>query len=318
MGLIDLKSNLTWHGNKPPQVNNLRDEDATGYTTGNNQIGGQSEFQGIVGQFTGTGLSYIHTGIQGLGVLTETNFFLNTDHRGFRAVRSPGDQSDYTGVNSVTLRYTHTGNQNLGVLGISNSFLNNDMSGFTTLRQPLQNTEFQGIDSAQTMYIHTGNQSLGTLALTNSFPEINAIGFTANKTERGKSDFVGVDNQQTAYQHTGLRALGDLSQNLRPLNSAGNPERNTFVRGAINNFTTRYNQTGGPTAQIGVLSATVKGFAFQGVAEITPLQKSAADAFAINSVTFSQQGVSSRAAQLGSGTTFPIGPAGQVHEFDIA
>ena len=317
MGLIDLKSNLSWYGDEPPQVNNLRDEDATGYTTGNNQVGGISEFQGISGQFTGTGLSYTHTGIQRLGVLTETNFFLNTDHRGFRAVRAPGDQSDYTGVNSVTLRYTHTGNQNLGVIGITNSFLNSDMSGFTTLRQPLQNTEFQGVDSAQSMYIHTGVQSLGTLALTNSFPEINAIGFRANKTERGKSDFVGVDNLQTGYQHTGVRGLGDLSKNLRPLDSLGNPERDTFVRGAINNFTTRYSQSGGPTAQLGVLSANVKGFAFQGVSELTPLQKSAADAFPINSVTFSQQGISSRTAQLGSGTKFPIGPAGQVHEFDI-
>lgn len=318
MGLIDLKSNLSWYGEKPPQVNNLRDEDATGYTTGNNQVGGISEFQGISGQFTGTGLSYIHTGVQGLGLLNETNFFLNTDHRGFRSVRRPGDQSDYTGVNSITLRYTHTGNQGLGDLAIANSFGNDDAIGFSTLSRPLQDTEFQGVDSAQSLYIHTGVQGLGNIGSVNHFQNLNAIGFTNNRQQQADSEFIGVDNIQTGYAYTGTRGLGDLSRNLRPLDGLGNPERDTFVRGAIGNFTTRYTQTGGPTDQLGVLSATVRGFAFQGVTEITPLQKSAADAFPINSVTFSQQGVSSRAAQLGSGTKFPIGPVGQVHEFDIA
>jgi len=317
MGLIDLRSNLSWYGDTPPQVNNLRDENATGFTTGNNQVGGQSEFQGIVGQAGGIGLSYIHTGAQGLGNLNETNFFLNGDHRGFRAVRQPGDQSDYTGVNSITLRYTHTGNQGLGDLAIANSFGNDDAIGFSTLSRPLQDTEFQGVDSAQSLYIHSGVQGLGNIASVNYFQNLNAIGFTNNRQQQADSEFTGVDTVQRSYTYTGTRGLGDLSRNLRPLDGLGNPERDTFVRGAVGNYTTRYSQTGGPTAQLGVISANVKGFAFQGVSELSPLQKTALDAFPINSVTFSQQGVSSRSAQLGSGTRFPIGPAGQIHEFDI-
>ena len=317
MGLIDLRSDLSWYGNTPPQVNNLRNEDATGFTTGNNQVGGVSEFQGIGGQAAGTGLSYTHTGIQGLGILNETNFFLNGDHRGFRAVRQPGDQSDYTGVNSITLRYTHTGNQGLGDLAIANSFGNDDAIGFSTLSRPLQDTEFQGVDSAQSFYIHTGVQGLGNIGSVNYFQNLNAIGFTNNRQQQADSEFTGVDNAQRGFAYTGTRGLGDLSRNLRPIDGLGNPERDTFVRGAIGNYTTRYSQTGGPTAQLGVISADVKGFAFQGVSELAPLQRTTADAFPINSVTFSQQGVSSRSAQLGSGTKFPIGPAGQIHEFDI-
>ena len=52
------------------------------------------------------------------------------------------------------------------------------------------------------------------------------------------------------------------------------------------------------------------GYEFQGISSISPVQRFAGDSFTIDT------GISSRGAQLGSGTKFPIGPAGQIHLFD--
>ena len=52
------------------------------------------------------------------------------------------------------------------------------------------------------------------------------------------------------------------------------------------------------------------GYEFQGISLISPVQRFAGDSFTIDT------GISSRGAQLGSGTKFPIGPAGQIHSFD--
>lgn len=54
------------------------------------------------------------------------------------------------------------------------------------------------------------------------------------------------------------------------------------------------------------------GYEFQGIALVSPVQRFAGNSFLIDT------GTSSRRAQLGTGTRFPIGPEGQVHEFDIA
>ena len=45
-------------------------------------------------------------------------------------------------------------------------------------------------------------------------------------------------------------------------------------------------------------------------------QLQAADSFLIDDVTYSGRGFASRKAQLGGGSKFPIGPEGQIHEFD--
>ena len=53
------------------------------------------------------------------------------------------------------------------------------------------------------------------------------------------------------------------------------------------------------------------GYEFQGISLISPVQRFAGDSFTIDT------GISSRGAQLGSGTKFPIGPAGQIHSHSI-
>jgi len=58
-----------------------------------------------------------------------------------------------------------------------------------------------------------------------------------------------------------------------------------------------------------------KGYNDQGYAT-SFISRFAGDSFAIDDVTFSDRGSASRKAQLGSGTKFPIGPAGQIHTFD--
>jgi len=63
-------------------------------------------------------------------------------------------------------------------------------------------------------------------------------------------------------------------------------------------------------------SVTTGGYESQGVAHLTPLIRFAGDKFLIDNIKFSDRGTSSRKAQLGTGTRFPIGPEGQVHSFD--
>ena len=53
------------------------------------------------------------------------------------------------------------------------------------------------------------------------------------------------------------------------------------------------------------------GYEFQGIALVSPVQRFAGDSFTIDT------GMSSRMNQLGSGTRFPAGPEGQLHDFDI-
>ena len=66
----------------------------------------------------------------------------------------------------------------------------------------------------------------------------------------------------------------------------------------------------------GVPSVESSGYESRGVATLSPITLSANDSFIIDDVTYSTRGFSSRNAQLGNGTKFPIGPAGQIHQFD--
>ena len=59
------------------------------------------------------------------------------------------------------------------------------------------------------------------------------------------------------------------------------------------------------------------GYEFGGVAHLSPIQRFAGDSFQIDNISFSDRGIASRKAQLGAGSKFPIGPEGQLHEFDI-
>ena len=49
---------------------------------------------------------------------------------------------------------------------------------------------------------------------------------------------------------------------------------------------------------------------------LAPVSKIASDSFVIDDATYSDRGFASRAAQLGAGTNFPTGPAGEHHSFD--
>ena len=72
MALMDLKSNLSWYGKKPPTVNNLSNNDAPGFTAKRQELS-PSEFKGIQGE------QYTHTGVRQLGTLKFTDWFLNDD-----------------------------------------------------------------------------------------------------------------------------------------------------------------------------------------------------------------------------------------------
>lgn len=142
----------------------------------------------------------------------------------------------------------------------------------------------------------------------------DAKGFITEKQPQGASDFVGILGSNAVgfkYEHTGIRNLGNMSTNLRPLNQDGNPARDTFVRGSVGNFTTRYQNNADD-----IPSITARGFERDGVSSIV-ISRTAKDEFPIDDVTFSDRGIAKRRAQLGAGSKFPIGPAGQVHNFDI-
>ena len=62
-------------------------------------------------------------------------------------------------------------------------------------------------------------------------------------------------------------------------------------------------------------SVLVSGYTNSGEL-LSPIAKMASDSFQINDATFSDQGAASRAAQLGTGTKFPISPLGTNHTFD--
>jgi hypothetical protein len=72
-----------------------------------------------------------------------------------------------------------------------------------------------------------------------------------------------------------------------------------------------YNSTGAYQ-----VSVPIKGFSNSGYTQQFGIA-TARDSFQIDNVTFSQRGFASRAAQQGNGSRFPIGPAGQIHDFDI-
>ena len=142
----------------------------------------------------------------------------------------------------------------------------------------------------------------------------DARGFITDKQPQAASDFVGILGSNATglkYEHTGIRNLGNMTTNLRPLNQDGNPARDTFVRGSVGNFTTRYQNNADD-----IPSITARGFERDGVSSII-INRTAKDEFPIDDVTFSDRGIAKRRAQLGDGSKFPIGPAGQVHNFDI-
>ena len=66
----------------------------------------------------------------------------------------------------------------------------------------------------------------------------------------------------------------------------------------------------------GVPFVESSGYESQGNAILAPINRNAQDSFLIDDVSYSTRGFASRAAQLGNGTKFPIGPQGQVHQFD--
>ena len=62
-------------------------------------------------------------------------------------------------------------------------------------------------------------------------------------------------------------------------------------------------------------SVLVSGYTNSGEV-LSPIARIASDSFQINDATFSDQGAASRAAQLGTGTKFPLSPLGTNHTFD--
>ncbi len=66
----------------------------------------------------------------------------------------------------------------------------------------------------------------------------------------------------------------------------------------------------------GVPFVESSGYESQGNAILAPINRNARDSFLIDDVSYSSRGFASRAAQLGIGTKFPIGPEGQLHQFD--
>ena len=79
----------------------------------------------------------------------------------------------------------------------------------------------------------------------------------------------------------------------------------------LNRRRTDYNYSGGEKGDLTV-TTTVQGFSDKG-ATVSFRQVTSGNAFNI-----SGQGTATMLSQLGQGSKFPIGPAGQVHEFDIA
>ena len=164
--------------------------------------------------------------------------------------------------------------------------------------------------SYQSLYSWYGNQP----PEVDYIPNTDAKGFVAKKQEQGASDYVGVLGNipgSMRYQHTGIRNLGNMTINLRPFDSLGNPARDTFVRGGVGNFTTRYQNNSDD-----IPSITARGFERDGASSIS-FTRTAKDEFNVDDVTFSNRGIAKRKAQLGDGSKFPIGPAGQIHNFDI-
>jgi len=162
----------------------------------------------------------------------------------------------------------------------------------------------------QSLYSWYGNQP----PAVDYIPNTDAKGFVTRKQEQGASDFVGVQGNVPGtmqYQHTGIRNLGNMTTNLRPFDSQGNPARDTFVRGSVGNFTTRYQNNSD-----NIPSITARGFERDGASSIS-FTRTAKDEFLVDNVTFSNRGIAKRRAQLGDGSKFPIGPAGQIHSFDI-
>jgi hypothetical protein len=67
MALKDLKSNLSWYGTIPPQVNAFTNTDSEGFVTKKPGAAGPSDFKGVSG--TPGAMAYKHTGNRGLGEL---------------------------------------------------------------------------------------------------------------------------------------------------------------------------------------------------------------------------------------------------------
>ena len=110
MALMDLKSNLSWYGKKPPRANYLDDTNASGFTPGRQELS-PSEYKGIQGE------EYTHTGVKQLGTLKFTDWFLNDHAKGFTGNMFPlggaKKESQFVGISGESFTYT-------GLLGIGN------------------------------------------------------------------------------------------------------------------------------------------------------------------------------------------------------
>jgi len=111
MALMDLKSNLSWYGKKPPNVDNFSNTDAPGFTPGRQELDA-TEFKGVQGS------EYIHTGVRQLGTLKFSDWFLNDDAKGFTGnmfpLGGPKKDSQFVGISGE--EFTYTGLQELGNL----------------------------------------------------------------------------------------------------------------------------------------------------------------------------------------------------------
>lgn len=130
----------------------------------------------------------------------------------------------------------------------------------------------------------------------NNITDTNQPGFTANIMPLGggrpASQFVGIDGNN--YHSTSL--LGRLTMVVMP---------------NINKNDTKFKLDGNS------FSSLISGFDNNGnFVDFKTI--TAEDSFLVDDVTFSSRGLASRKSQLANGTKFPIGPEGQIHQFDIA
>jgi len=171
----------------------------------------------------------------------------------------------------------------------TNAFQDTDAKGFIENKQQ-HDSDFVGIHPAN--YLHTGNQGFGVLGVSTAFENIHNTGFTVNimppGTGRPESQFIGIGNAGTSYESTSL--IGKLLEGYTPI---------------ADKYSTRFIYNSDQTVSI-----QTAGFESKGVEYKTFATKTSLDGYSHN------YGDAKRMSQLGGGSTFPIGPEGQIHNFD--
>ena len=104
MALINMKSNLSWYGTKPPTTDAFTNKDAKGFVADKQQH--ETDFVGI------HPANYLHTGNQGFGVLGVSDAFTNIHNTGFTVnIMPPGSsrpQSQFAGIGNAGTTYQST------------------------------------------------------------------------------------------------------------------------------------------------------------------------------------------------------------------